>query len=97
VCCLPDGRLLENNLNRDFNALLKRAGLPSIRFHDLRHTHATLLLALGTNAKVMSERLEHASITITLRTYSHVMPTMQREAAAKLDGILLLKPPQMGA
>jgi len=56
-----------------------------IRFHDLRHTHATHLLRAGINAKVVSERLGHASIGITLDTYSHVMPGMQEEAAEKID------------
>jgi integrase len=56
-----------------------------IRFHDLRHTHATQLLKAGVNVKVISERLGHASIGITLDTYSHVMPGMQEEAAEKID------------
>jgi integrase len=61
--------------------------LPRIRFHDLRHTSATLLLLANENVKVVSERLGHASIQLTLDTYSHVLPTMQKAAAAKLDGI----------
>jgi integrase len=60
-----------------FKPLLKRAGLPEIRFHDLRHTCATLLLSKNVNPKVVSEMLGHASIAITLDTYSHVLPTMQ--------------------
>ena len=56
-----------------------------IRFHDLRHTHATQLLKAGVHPKVVSERLGHASIGITLDTYSHVMPGMQEEAAEKID------------
>jgi integrase len=59
--------------------------LPVIRFHDLRHTAATLLLLQGVHPKVVSERLGHADVTITLNTYSHVLPTMQKEAAEKLD------------
>jgi len=55
------------------------------RFHDLRHTHATQLLKAGVHPKVVSERLGHASIGITLDTYSHVMPGMQEEAAEKID------------
>lgn len=55
------------------------------RFHDLRHTHATQLLKAGAHPKVVSERLSHASIGITLDTYSHVMPGMQEEAAEKID------------
>ncbi len=61
--------------------------LPEIRFHDLRHTSATLLLLADVNVKVVSERLGHASIQLTLDTYSHVLPTMQKVAALKMDGI----------
>ena len=57
----------------------------AVRFHDLRHTHATQLLQAGVHPKVVSERLGHASIGITLDTYSHVMPGMQEEAAEKID------------
>jgi integrase len=62
--------------------------LPRIRFHDLRHTAATLLLLANVNAKIVSERRGHASIQLTLDTYSHVLPTMQKQAAEKMDGIL---------
>ena len=57
----------------------------AVRFHDLRHTHATQLLQAGVHPKVVQERLGHASIGITLDTYSHVMPGMQEEAAEKID------------
>jgi len=57
----------------------------AVRFHDLRHTHATQLLKAGVHPKVVSERLGHASIGITLDTYSHVMPGMQEEAAERID------------
>jgi integrase len=60
--------------------------LPSIRFHDLRHTCATLLLLADVNVKVVSERLGHASVQLTLDTYSHVLPTMQERAAEKMNG-----------
>ena len=66
------------------------AKLPRIRFHDLRHTHATLALAAGVHPKVVSERLGHASITITLDTYSHAIPAMQ-EAAAELVASLVFE------
>ena len=59
-----------------------------VRFHDLRHTHTTLLLRQGVHPKVVTERLGHATINITLDTYSHVMPDMQDEAAENLDGAL---------
>lgn len=61
------------------------ASFPGIRFHDLRHSHATQLLREGVHAKVISERLGHSDIGITLRVYAHALPTMQREAADKLD------------
>jgi len=80
---------MENNiLRRHFKPLLKSAGLPDIRMYDLRHTHATLLLKAGENPKVVSERLGHASITLTLDTYSHVLPDMQEAAAEKIEGML---------
>ncbi|EGK10195.1 phage integrase family site-specific recombinase [Desmospora sp. 8437] len=75
-------------LSREFGRLIKRMKLPHIRFHDLRHTHATLLLQQGEHPKVVSERLGHSTITITMDTYSHVMPNMQKEAAQKLDNFL---------
>jgi integrase len=68
--------------------LLKRAGLPEIRFHDLRHTCATLLLSKNVNPKVVSEMLGHASIAITLDSYSHVLPDMQDSAATAMDSVL---------
>jgi integrase len=68
-----------------FMPLLKRAGLPQIRFHDLRHTCATLLLTKNVNPKVVSEMLGHATIAITLDTYSHVLPNMQSEAAQAME------------
>src|SRR5271165_478873 len=75
-------------LRHQLHPLLKAAGLPKIRFHDLRHTAATLMLGANVNPKTVSERLGHASIKITLDTYSHVTPTMQREAAEKLATLL---------
>jgi integrase len=73
-----------------FKPLLDAADLPAIRFHDLRHTSATLLLAAGVHPKVVQERLGHSQIGITLDTYSHVVPTMQLEAATKLDDMMRL-------
>jgi integrase len=84
-----DGGILSGfALRRAFYRLLRQAGLPKVRFHDLRHTHASLLLVRGVHPKVMSERLGHATIGITLDTYSHVMPTMQEQAARDLDAWL---------
>jgi integrase len=71
-----------------FKPLLKRAGLPKIRFHDLRHTCATLLLSKNVNPKIVSEMLGHATIAITLDTYSHVLPTMQESAAKAMEDAL---------
>jgi integrase len=71
-----------------FKPLLKRAGLPQVRFHDLRHTCATLLLSKNVNPKVVSEMLGHASIAITLDTYSHVLPDMQDSAAKAMEEAL---------
>jgi hypothetical protein len=71
-----------------FKPLLKRAGLPEIRFHDLRHTCATLLLTRNVNPKIVSEMLGHATIAITLDTYSHVLPNMRDAAAAAMEEAL---------
>jgi integrase len=69
-------------------ALPAQAGRPPIRFHDLRHTAATILLTRGINPKVVSEMLGHASVAFTLDTYSHVLPEMQAQAAAAMDAAL---------
>jgi len=69
-----------------FKPTLKRAELPAtMRVYDLRHSSATLLLAVGENVKVISERLGHASVTLTLDVYSHVLPGQQEAASAKLE------------
>ena len=69
-------------ITRFFGQAVTRSKLPRIRLHDLRHTHATLALRAGIHPKVVSERLGHATISITLDTYSHAIPAMQEEAAA---------------
>ena len=86
VFCDSRGRYLRraNVARRSLQPLLTKADCQRIRFHDLRHTNATLLLVAGVNPKIVSERLGHKSIEITLNTYSHVLPTMQRDAAEKL-------------
>ncbi len=71
-----------------FQQCVRRAGVPRIVVHDLRHTHATLGLQLGIHPKIVSERLGHASVMITLDTYSHAVPSMQREAAEAIGGLL---------
>ena len=75
-------------IRRSFKPLLEKAGLPHIRFHDLRHTAATLLLGAGVHPKIVSETLGPSQISLTLDTYSHVLPSMQRKAAAKMQEIL---------
>jgi integrase len=75
-------------ITRSFKPILKRAGLPNIRFHDLRHTCATLLLSQGVHAKYVQELLGHATISITLDTYSHVLPGMGDAASGAIDEAL---------
>lgn len=83
------GKLLDpSDLTRAFRALLVTAGLPRVRFHDLRHTAATLMLGRDVHPKVVSEMLGHASIGITLDTYSHVTPAMQRDAVSAMETVL---------
>ncbi len=79
---------IPNITYRYFRPILEKANLPRIRLYDLRHTCATLLLAANEHPKVVSERLGHASITLTLDTYSHVLPSMQQAATEKLERIL---------
>jgi integrase len=74
----------ENLIKRSFKPLLKKAGLPEIRFHDLRHTCATLLLSRGVHPKLVQELLGHATIAMTLDTYSHYLPSMGDQAAGAM-------------
>jgi integrase len=87
VVAKADGEPLQpRSLTHEFVRLSAKAeGLPHIRFHDLRHTHATHLLSNGVHPKVAQERLGHSSVGITLDLYSHVLPGMQEDAAAKID------------
>jgi integrase len=78
----------QNLLQRSFHPLLERAGLARIRFHDLRHTTATLLLGRNVHPRIVQDRLGHSSVGVTLDTYSHVTPTMQRIAADAFDELL---------
>jgi hypothetical protein len=74
-----------SNLNRHFKLALKRAGLPlTTRFHDLRHTCATFLIAQGVHPRVVMEILGHSQISLTMNTYGHVLPETQREATTKV-------------
>jgi integrase len=88
VCTSKGTPINPNNVSRSFAALLGQIGLPRIRVHDLRHTAATLLLLAGVPAKVVSERLGHATVAITLDLYSHVLPDMQDRAADAMDRLL---------
>jgi integrase len=78
----------ENLVNRSFKPLLERASLPEIRFHDLRHACATLLLGRGVHPKLVQELLGHATIAMTLDTYSHYMPSMGDQAAGAMEDAL---------
>lgn len=77
-----------SNVVRTMRTLIRRSGVKWIRFHDLRHTHATHLLLAGVNPKVVSERLGHASVGFTLDTYSHLLPSMQRQAAEAVSALI---------
>jgi integrase len=76
------------NVNRRFAIVLAAANLPKIRFHDLRHSAATLLLAQGVSPRYISDMLGHAQVSFTMQTYAHVLPHVQREVATKMDEIL---------
>jgi integrase len=88
ICTSKGTPVVPNNLKKTFQRLIKEADVPLIRLHDLRHTHATMLLSQGTPAKVISERLGHSNIKTTLDIYSHVLPNMQQEAANQIDVLL---------
>lgn len=86
VFSYPDGTPLPpNSITKAFHKLAQSLGLSNIRLHDLRHTHATLMLRQGVHPKVVSERLGHSSVAITLDTYSHVLPGIQAAAAQRFD------------
>jgi len=85
----PDGSPLDpGTVSKTFSKVLYMAGLPHIRFHDLRHTHATLMLKAGVHPKIVQERLGHGSIAVTLDTYSHVVSGLQETAAQRFEGTL---------
>ena len=81
-----DGRILQpRSLTHEWTRIMAKTSLPRIRFHDLRHSHATQMLAAGVHPKIAQERLGHSTIAITLDLYSHVMPGMQADAAEQVD------------
>lgn len=89
VCAREDGKpIYARTLALKFDSIIKKASVPKIRLHDLRHTHATVLLKLGENPKVVSERLGHSTVTMTLDIYSHVTPDMQKSTADKFGNAL---------
>lgn len=89
VFCREDGApIWPRTFSRAFERHGEAAELPVIRLHDLRHTHATLALAAGIHPKVVSERLGHSSVGITLDLYSHAVPAMQEDAAAKVAALI---------
>ena len=82
----PDGTPLRpNSITRRFKKLADSIGFNGVRLHDLRHTHATLMLQQGIHPKIVSERLGHSTVAITLDTYSHVLPGLQEAAAQRFD------------
>ena len=89
VAALADGTPVRtHSIGQAFQRLLARTDLPRIRLHDLRHTHATHLLAAGANPRIVSERLGHASVGFTLDTYGHVLPGQQAEAVAAVAALV---------
>ncbi|MCM3675019.1 site-specific integrase [Peribacillus simplex] len=88
ICTKSGNPMIPRNFRKEFYNLTEKIGLPKIRFHDLRHTHATILIQQNVNVKLISERLGHADIETTLNTYSHVLPDMQKSVSDKLDKII---------
>ena len=90
VFCTTIGTPLQprNVIARHLKPILAKAALPSIRWYDLRHTTASLLLRSGTNPKIVAEKLGHSSVNLTLNVYSHTIPSMQHDAAQTLENAL---------
>ena len=80
------------NVRRTWIWITAEAGLPRLRIHDMRHAMATIMLGQGVHPKIVSERLGHASVNITLDTYSHVLPGLQEAAAEQLDKAFAVPP-----
>jgi integrase len=89
VVARADGQPLQpRSLTHAFVKFIRRHGLPQIRLHDLRHSHATHMLAAGVHPKIAQERLGHSSVGVTIDLYSHVLPGMQAEAVSRVDAVL---------
>lgn len=89
VICKEDGTPYHpDSLTKKWERFTAKSSLPHIKLHGMRHTNATALIGAGVNEKVVSERLGHSDVATTLRTYTHVLPSMDEEAAAKMDSIL---------
>ena len=89
LCGRFDGQPLQpDSLTHEFTRLVARIDIPRVRFHDLRHSHATQLLEAGIHPKIAPERLGHSTISTTLDLYPHVSDTMQEDAAPRLDAVL---------
>jgi len=86
ICAREDGVPIQpNSIGHAWDRFIAATELPRIRFHDLRHSHATALLKSGVHPKVASERLGHSRVALTMDTYSHVIPGMQADAVAGID------------
>ncbi len=91
VICTRTGKpIIPRNFRKEFYNLSEKINMPKIRFHDLRHTHATILIQQNVNVKLISERLGHSEIGTTLDTYSHVLPNMQKIVSDELNKIIRL-------
>ena len=89
VCCYEDGKLFNpKRFSHKFRDLLKKHGLPLIRFHDLRHSHASLLVKCGIQPKIISRRLGHSNINITMDLYSHIYEDTDKAVAEIFDDII---------
>ena len=88
-CRIDGSPLRPDTVTHAFADIVRRAGLPPLRLHDLRHTHATLMMEQGVNPKVVSERMGHARVGITLDLYSHISQNLQAKAALRFDQALV--------
>ncbi|MEE8346998.1 MAG: tyrosine-type recombinase/integrase [Dehalococcoidia bacterium] len=89
VFSTPEGKpLLPDSVTHAWIKLVRCTGLKSIRLHDARHSHASLMLKQGVHPKIVQERLGHSSISTTMDTYSHVLPSLQADAAERMERLL---------